>query len=60
MDTDDLEPLAGPKKPKDLEIMSIKALQEYIAELKAEIERAEAEINAKQSHRSAADAFFKN
>ncbi|HAA92999.1 MAG TPA: DUF1192 domain-containing protein [Rhodospirillaceae bacterium] len=60
MDTDDLEPIAGPKKPKDLEVMSIEALEEYVAELKAEIERAEAQINAKQSHRSAADAIFKS
>ena len=59
MDTDDLEPPTSPRKPKDLEIMSIEALEEYIAGLKAEIERAEAQIAAKQSHRSAADAFFK-
>lgn len=59
MDTDDFEPPTSPRKPKDLEIMSIEALEEYIAGLKAEIERAEAQIAAKQSHRSAADAFFK-
>ncbi|MFC1673491.1 DUF1192 domain-containing protein [Pseudomonadota bacterium] len=59
MDTDDLEPRA--KKPglKDLDEMSIDALDEYIADLKGEIVRAEAAISAKQSARSGADAFFK-
>jgi uncharacterized small protein (DUF1192 family) len=60
MDTDDLEPPGKPNKPKDLEIMSVEALQEYIAELKAEIARAEAQVAAKQDHRKAADAFFKS
>ncbi len=34
-------------------------LQDYIAELKAEIARAEAAIAAGQSHRAAAEAFFR-
>ncbi len=58
MDIDDLEPRTAPKKPKDLEVMSIEALKEYIADLQAEIARAEAQIAAKESHRSAADAVF--
>ncbi|MDA0656447.1 MAG: DUF1192 domain-containing protein [Proteobacteria bacterium] len=59
MDIDDLEPQTAPRKPKDLEVMSIEALREYVASLKAEIERAEAQIAAKESHRSAADGIFK-
>jgi uncharacterized small protein (DUF1192 family) len=34
-------------------------MQAYIAELRAEIGRVEAEIARKRGHRSAADAFFK-
>lgn len=34
-------------------------LQEYIAELREEIARAEAAIAAGQSHRAAAEAFFR-
>ncbi len=34
-------------------------LQDYIAELKGEIARAEAAIGARNDHRSAAEAFFR-
>ena len=39
--------------------MSVEELGEYIGELRAEIARVEADIGRKQSHRSAADAFFR-
>ena len=42
-----------------LDTLSIEELRDYIAELKAEIERVEADIERKQGHRSAADAFFR-
>ncbi len=42
-----------------LDDFSVGALNDYIADLKAEIARAEAAIAAKQGARSAADAFFK-
>ncbi len=42
-----------------LDTMGIEELRDYIAELKAEIERVEADIERKQGHRSAADAFFR-
>lgn len=58
MDIDDLELRPTPKKPRDLEIMSIESLKEYIATLKLEIERVEAEIAGKESHRNAANAVF--
>ena len=58
MDTDEFEPTAKPQELKDLEVMSIEALNTYIAELKMEIERAEAQIASKKLHRTAADSFF--
>jgi len=42
-----------------LDTWGIAELREYIDELKAEIARVEADIDRKQGHRSAADAFFK-
>jgi uncharacterized small protein (DUF1192 family) len=39
--------------------MGIEELRDYISELKAEIERVEADIERKHGHRSAADAFFR-
>ena len=62
MDSDDLEPhkqKATSLASKDLDELSIEALNEYIAELKAEIARAEAAVGAKESARAGADAFFK-
>jgi len=57
---DDLDP---PKKPPELvfrklDTLSVKALEEYIAELKAEIARAEAEIKKRGGARAAAEAVF--
>ncbi len=42
-----------------LDSMGIEELREYIAELQSEIMRVEADIERKQGHRSAADAFFR-
>jgi uncharacterized small protein (DUF1192 family) len=42
-----------------LDSLSVEELREYIVELKAEIARVEADIERKQGHRSAADAFFR-
>ena len=47
-----------PEKKLDLERFSVEELQERIAELKAEIDACEAELQKKQSHKSAADALF--
>jgi uncharacterized small protein (DUF1192 family) len=59
MDTDDLETRKQKPKPKDLESLSIEALNDYVAELQAEIERARLMIAGKQSARTAADTVFK-
>ena len=42
-----------------LDTLGIEELREYIDELKTEITRVESDIDRKQGHRSAADAFFK-
>ena len=45
--------------PLPLDLLGVAELAAYIDELRAEIARVEAEIGRKQSHRSAADAFFR-
>lgn len=42
-----------------LDPLGIEELRDYIAELREEIARVEADIGRKQSHRGAAEAFFK-
>ena len=59
VDTDDLEPLREIPKPKNLEVMSIEALHEYIADLEAEIARAREMIAGKEAAQLSADSFFK-
>jgi uncharacterized small protein (DUF1192 family) len=58
-ETDDLDPRQKKAKLLNLDDMSVDDLNEYVAALKTEIERVEAKIKAKQSHASAAAAFFK-
>lgn len=59
MDIDDLEPRRKPPTLKNLDEMSIAALEGYIAELEAEIARARSAIAAKQVSRQGAEGFFK-
>ena len=42
-----------------LETLGVAELNNYVAELRAEILRAEAAIARKQSHRGVADGFFR-
>jgi uncharacterized small protein (DUF1192 family) len=60
MDTDDLEPVKKKPQPKDLSRMSIEDLNEYIADLKSEITRAEEAIAKKNKARQGAESFFKS
>jgi uncharacterized small protein (DUF1192 family) len=46
-------------EPLLLDSLGIEELRLYIDELKTEIARVEGDIGRKNSHRSAADAFFK-
>ncbi len=60
MDTDELDPLKKKLVKKDLSRMSVGDLKEYIADLKAEITRAEGAIATKDKARSGAESFFKS
>lgn len=57
---DDDEPQHKKPQSKNLDILSIEALNEYIVDLQNEIQRAQEAINKKQSSRAAADSFFKS
>ena len=57
---EDLEPRVKGPAPKDLEVMSIEALHEYIAELQAEIERARGAIALKETAHGAAESIFRS
>jgi uncharacterized small protein (DUF1192 family) len=59
MDEEDLLPQRQPRKPKDLSLLGVAELEEYIATLEGEIVRARAEIGARQKQRSGAEALFK-
>ena len=59
MDEEELLPGKKPAPPKDLSLLGIAELENYIAGLKAEIARAEAEIAEKRKHRGGAEALFK-
>ena len=56
----DEEEFPKPKpEVRNLEPMSIEELEDYISELKAEIARVEADINAKKQHHADADSVFR-
>ena len=59
MEPEDLEPIRTVPEKKNLDIMSIEELQEYIGDLEAEIVRARETIEHKQAAKSSADGFFK-
>ena len=59
MEPEDLEPRSAKPKPRNLDIMGVTELEAYIADLQAEIDRAQAAIDSRKQHRSAADALFK-
>ena len=59
MDEQDLEPREKKPDLKNLEVLSIEALEDYIGELQAEIERVREEIKRKNSARSAAESVFR-
>jgi uncharacterized small protein (DUF1192 family) len=60
-DPDEDAPKRPPQRlvPLVLDRFSVAELRAYIDELRAEIARAEADIERKQGHRSAAEAFFR-
>jgi len=60
MELDELEPVKKPQPKKDLEVMSIEALGEYIEELEAEIARVRDAIAEKEKARLGAESVFKS
>ena len=59
MNESDLEPLTQKPVVKNLEVLSVEALEEYIGELEEEIERIREEIKRKSSARSDAESVFR-
>ncbi|MEQ8443626.1 MAG: DUF1192 family protein [Alphaproteobacteria bacterium] len=47
-------------QPKDLDVLGIDALEEYIEELETEIARVREKIASKKDARGAAESFFKS
>ena len=58
MDTDDLEPAKKKDEIKDLDVMSIEALDDYIAKLESEIERVRGAISLKGAAKRSAESVF--
>lgn len=56
---DELDPKTKRPKPRGLDKMSVPELKEYLAALKDEMARVEADIAKKEKYKSAADALFK-
>ena len=59
MDEEELLPARKPAPLKDLSLLGIAELEDYIAWLESEIARARAEIAEKKKHRGGAEALFK-
>lgn len=56
---DDFDPRTKKMKARPLDMLSVDQLRGYIAELRAEITRVEADIAKKEKSKAAADSFFK-
>jgi uncharacterized small protein (DUF1192 family) len=59
MDLDDLEPLSKKPKPKDLDNLGVDELEDYLAELGAEMARVREKLAAKKAYLSGAEGLFK-
>ncbi|MDH5188637.1 MAG: DUF1192 domain-containing protein [Rhodospirillaceae bacterium] len=59
MNDEDIEPLKLKEKLVNLDEMSIEAIGEYIAKLKAEITRAQSAVKLKEEARNGANSLFK-
>ena len=59
MDIEELEPKKQKPQQRNLDVLSIEELNNYIEEMRAEIKRVEAKIKSKQGHASAAASIFK-
>ena len=59
-DDDDLPKNNTKAKVRDLEVMSIDELEDYIVKMEEEIDRVRAEIKKKKAHKDSASSFFKS
>jgi len=59
MDSDDLEPRKPIEKPKDLDLMGIDELEEYLQALQSEVAEVKRKIEAKRAYLSGAAGLFK-
>ena len=59
MELEDLEPRKAITKPKDLELLGVEELGEYLAELETEAARVREKIAAKKAYKSGAEGLFK-
>jgi uncharacterized small protein (DUF1192 family) len=59
MDEEELRPRAPAGVRRELKTLSVDELQAYVAELRAEASRVEAEILRRRDVRGAADALFR-
>ena len=57
---DELEPQTKRPAPRDVELMSIDALNEYIVELNEEIDRVRQAITVKEAAKGAAESVFRS
>ena len=60
MDLEELEPKKQKPQPRNLDVLSIEELDNYIQEMRAEIKRVEEKIAAKKAHINAAAGLFKS
>jgi uncharacterized small protein (DUF1192 family) len=60
MDIEELEPKKQKPQPRNLDVLSIEELNNYIAEMRTEIARVEEKIAAKKAHIDAAAGLFKS
>ena len=60
MDLEELEPRKQKPQPRNLDVMSIEELNNYIEEMRTEIKRVEEKIAAKKAHINAAAGIFKS
>ena len=60
MDIEELEPQKKKPTPRNLDVLSVEELNNYIDEMKAEIRRVEEKIAAKKAHINAAAGLFKS
>lgn len=59
MDSDDLEPKHKKPKLRDLTVMSVEDIEEYIISLNVEVERSREAIKVKKAAREGAELVFK-